>query len=47
MNVATIPLSFAGEPPDLRAGDELIPPDTLELHGFVWFQRGIVYRDGL
>ena len=39
MNDASIPLSFAGEPPDLQPGDELVPPDTFELHGYVWFER--------
>ena len=37
--MATIPLAFAGEPPDLQPSDELTPPNTLEIHGFVWFER--------
>ena len=37
--MATIPLSFDGETPDLHIDDEVVPPDIIDIHGFVSFER--------
>ena len=42
--MTAIPLSFEGEPPDLRDGDELLPPDELAVHGYVRFERVAPHR---